>query len=181
LLGIFCKIHFTPAVTSCYQVHALNADAHTPTAALLCYSGAAGAETLVLLTALNSPHLHNAADGRCIRNSSCITLLWLHHIHNMSLNYHKNGLVSSHQPLTDGLFVMCFVVRMKLGGYQQPTRLCIKMEFVVGTISLPCELSLLSWSCFRSSGVGTIVYGKWCFVSHVQRCGRCMVSIEYST
>jgi len=28
LFGIFCKISFTPAVTSCYQVHALNADAH---------------------------------------------------------------------------------------------------------------------------------------------------------
>jgi len=35
LLGIFCKINFTPAVTSCYQVHALNADAHL-SAALLC-------------------------------------------------------------------------------------------------------------------------------------------------
>jgi len=28
LLGIFCKISFTPAVTSCYQVNALNAGAH---------------------------------------------------------------------------------------------------------------------------------------------------------
>ena len=36
LLGIFCKISFTPAVTSCYQAHALNADAHL-SAALLCY------------------------------------------------------------------------------------------------------------------------------------------------
>jgi len=36
LLAIFWKIRFTPAVTSCYQVHALNADAHL-SAALLCY------------------------------------------------------------------------------------------------------------------------------------------------
>jgi len=33
LLGIFCNINFTPAITSCYQVHA---DAHL-SAALLCY------------------------------------------------------------------------------------------------------------------------------------------------
>jgi len=36
LLGIFCKTSFTHAVTSCYQIHALNADAH-PSAALLRY------------------------------------------------------------------------------------------------------------------------------------------------
>jgi len=61
-------------------------------------------------------------------------------------------------------------------GYQQPTCRCVKMEFVVGTISLSCELYSLSWSCFRSCGAGIIVYGKWCFVSHVQCCGSCMVS-----
>jgi len=33
---------------------------------------------------------------------------------------------------------------MKLVGYQQPTCLCIKMEFVAGTISLSCELFSLS-------------------------------------
>jgi len=53
---------------------------------------------------------------------------------------------------------------MKLVGYQQPTCLCVKMEFVVGNISLSCELCSLSWSCFHSYGVGTIVYGKWCSV-----------------
>jgi len=42
----FCKISSTPVVTSCYQVHALNADAHIPiSAALLCYLGATGAKT----------------------------------------------------------------------------------------------------------------------------------------
>jgi len=34
---------------------------------------------------------------------------------------------------------------MKLVGYQQPICLCVKMEFVVGTISLSCKLfSLLT-------------------------------------
>jgi len=46
---------------------------------------------------------------------------------------------------------------MKLVGYQQLTYLCVKMEFVGGTISLSCELWSLSWSCFRSCGTGTIV------------------------
>ena len=30
-------------------------------------------------------------------NSCCITLIWLHHNHKMSISSHKNGLVSSHQ------------------------------------------------------------------------------------
>jgi len=33
---------------------------------------------------------------------------------------------------------------MKLVAYQQPSCLCVKMEFVVGTISLSCELFSLS-------------------------------------
>ena len=32
LLGILCKVSFTPAVTSCYQVHGQNADPHIPSA-----------------------------------------------------------------------------------------------------------------------------------------------------
>jgi len=56
----------------------------------------------------------------------------------------------------------------KLVGYQQPIYLCVKMEFVVGTILLSCELYSFSWSCFRSRGVGTVAYGKWCFVLLVQ-------------
>jgi len=51
VLGIFCKISFTLPITSCYELHALNADAHLPlSAALLCYLGATGAETSLLLT-----------------------------------------------------------------------------------------------------------------------------------
>ena len=38
-------------------------------------------------------------------------------------------------------YVLCSKnLLMKLVGYQQPTCLCVKMEFVVGTISLSCEL-----------------------------------------
>jgi len=47
LLGIFCKISFTPTVTSCYHVHS---DARL-SVALLCYLGATGAEISLLLTA----------------------------------------------------------------------------------------------------------------------------------
>jgi len=47
--------------------------------------GEAGAETLMLVTALNSPHPIYAADGYYTCNSSCITLLWLHHNHKMSI------------------------------------------------------------------------------------------------
>ena len=78
--------------------------------------------------------------------------------------------------------MVCFYVLsgknilMKIVGYQQPTCLCVKMEFVVAIISLSCELYSLSWSCFRSRGSGTIVYGKWCFDLHVECCGSCMVS-----
>ena len=76
LFGIFCKISFTPAVTSCYQVHALNADAHL---------------SAVLLLLLRCNWCQNLAAVTCIlhwivltlsmlhtRNSSCITSLWLH-------------------------------------------------------------------------------------------------------
>jgi len=65
-------------------------------------------------------------------------------------------------------YVLCTKnILMKPVGYQQPSCLCVKMEFVVGTISLSCELYSLSKSCFRSCGIGTIVYGKRCLVLHV--------------
>jgi len=37
---------------------------------------------------------------------------------------------------------------MELVGYQQPTCLCVMMEFVVGTISLSCELCSHSKAAF---------------------------------
>jgi len=46
------------------------------------------------------------------RNSGCITLLWLHHNHKMSLSYHKIGLVSRHQSVGRWLIFVCFVVRI---------------------------------------------------------------------
>jgi len=45
------------------------------------------------------------------RNSSCITLLWLHHNHKMSISCHKNGLVSSHQAVGRWFIFMCFVIK----------------------------------------------------------------------
>jgi len=47
-----------------------------------------------------------------IRNSSCITLLWLHHNHKMFISYHENGLVSSHQTVGRWFNFVCFVVRI---------------------------------------------------------------------
>ena len=46
------------------------------------------------------------------RNGSCITLLCLHHNHKMSISYHKNGLVSSHQTVGRWFIFMCFVIRI---------------------------------------------------------------------
>jgi len=112
LLGIFCKIGFTPAA-SYYQVHVLNADAHLP-AALLCYFRCYWCRNLaavhcILQWIILTPY---AADGHYTRNSSCITLLWLHHNHKMPISYHKNGLVSSHQCVGRWLIFMCFVVKI---------------------------------------------------------------------
>jgi len=39
-------------------------------------------------------------------------------------------------------------ILMKLIGFQQPDWLCVMMEFVVGTISLSCELRSLSKAAF---------------------------------
>jgi len=79
-------------------------------------------------------------------------------------------------PLQD-FYVFCSKnILTKLIRYQQPTCLCVKFEFLVGTILLSCELFALSCSCFRSSGSDTIAYGKWCFELHVECCGSCVVS-----
>jgi len=69
----------------------------------------------------------------------------------------------------------------KLVDYYQPTCHWVRMEFVVGTSLLSCELFSLSWSCFRSCGSCTVVYGKCCFVLHEQCCGSCTDSTEFST
>jgi len=67
-----------------------------------------------------------------------------------SQNLHKlpqKRIVSGHQSVGRWFifYVLCSKnVLMEPVGYQQPTCLCIKMEFVVGTISLSCELYSLS-------------------------------------
>jgi len=46
-------------------------------------------------------------------------------------------------------YVLCSKnILRKLVGCQQPTCLCVKMEFVVGTILLSCELFSLSKAVF---------------------------------
>ena len=117
LLEIFCNISFTPAVTSCYQQHALNVDPHL-SAALLCYvlqvQLVPKSRCCQLHTARNSPHLICAADGHYTRNRSCITLLWLHNNHKTSTNFHKNGLISSHQSFGRWLifYMFCSTTRI---------------------------------------------------------------------
>ena len=99
LLGIFCKISFTLAVTFCYQVKAAKTDTHIRTAVLLRHfrcGWCRNLSTVKLHTARISPHLIRAADGHYTRNSSCITLLCLHDNHKISISFHKHGLVSSH-------------------------------------------------------------------------------------
>jgi len=107
-LGIFVfNITFTSAFTSCYQVHA---DAQLY-ATLLCYLWCSWCRSLAAVNWI----LHCIIVTLCTlhtRASSCITLLWLYHNHKLSVNYHKNGFVSTHQ--TDGrwFIFMCFVVRI---------------------------------------------------------------------
>jgi len=106
------------------------------------------------------------------RYSSCITLLWLHNNHKMYMSYHKNGLVNSHQPVRKRFIFMCFVVRilMKLVGYQQPTCLCVKMEFAVETtvfrFHVNCFhfLKLLSFMWGRHNCVRKMVFRFTCAV-----------------
>ena len=115
LLGIFCKQSFTPDVTSCCQVHVLNADAHLA-ATLLCYfkcnwrRNLATVNRILNWIVLPLFTLHMGITLLIVR--SCITLLWLHHNHKISISYHKNGLVSSHQFLGRWFVFMCFVVRI---------------------------------------------------------------------
>jgi len=65
--------------------------------------------------------------------------------------------------------------------YQHPTCLCVKMEFVVGTISLSCELFLLSKAAFVHAGPTQLCTDNGVSYLHVQCCGGCMVSTEFSS
>jgi len=148
LLGIFCKISCTPTVTSCYQVHA---DAHISAALLSNYRynwcrkiDAVNCVLHWIVLTLTTLHTRN---------------IWLRHNHKMSTSYHKNGLVSrlvSSYQSVGRLFIFYVLcsknILMKLVVYQQPTWPCLKMEFVVRTISLSCELFSLSKAAFLHVG-----------------------------
>ena len=84
---------------------------------------------------IHSPYPIHAADGYYIRDSSCITLLWLQHNHKVCVATTKRKLV----------------------GYQNLSCSCVRMEFVVGAISLSCELFSVSRSYFRSCVARTTV------------------------
>ena len=116
-LGIFCNKSFTPTVTSFYQVHA---DAHI----LIC------AATMLLMC----HWCQNLAAVNCILHW-CDVVKLTKRISQSSPNRWK--MVH--------FYVLCSKnILTKLVGYQQPTSLCVKMDFVVGTISLSCELFSLS-------------------------------------
>ena len=63
---------------------------------------------------------------------------------------------------------------MKLIGYQQPTCLCVKMEFVVGNISLLCELFSLSEAAFVHVGPEQL-----CMENGVSICMCSAVEVEW--
>ena len=106
LLGIFCKIKFY----ACCYILLSGTRRCTPIcgAAMLLrwnwFRNLDAAYCILQWIVLILSTLHT-------RNSSCITLLWLHHSHKMSISYHKNRLVSSHQIVGRWLIFMCFVVR----------------------------------------------------------------------
>ena len=109
-LAIFCKLSFTPDVTSCCQVHPLNADAHL-SATLLCYFRCNWCRNLAAVNCILNlivPTLFTLHMGiTLLKVRSCITLLWLHHNHKISTT--KTGLVSSHQLVGRWFVFMCFV------------------------------------------------------------------------
>ena len=65
---------------------------------------------------------------------------------------------------------------MKLVGYQQPTCLCVKMEFVVGNHFAFMRIVFTFVELFSFTWASTIVYRKWFFHLHVECCGSCIVS-----
>jgi len=104
-VGNILQNRFAPAVTSSCHVHA---DVHLP-AALLCYTkcnwcwNLTAVNCILHLIVLTLSTLHT-------RNSSCITLSWLHHNHKMSISFHKNGIVCSHQTVERWFIFMCFSI-----------------------------------------------------------------------
>jgi len=99
-----------------------------------------------------------------------------------AFSYHKNGLVSGHQPVGKW-FVFLFALLIRT--YDETSSLstaCSSLcqDGICGWNHLAFICIVLhSQNCFRSCSAGSrIVYVKWCFVLHVQCCGSFMVSTE---
>jgi len=96
-------------------------------------------------------------------------------------SYHKNGLVSSHQSVGRWFifYVLCSNnILTQLVGYQQPTCLC--QDGICGRNHFAFMWIAFTFVELLSFMWVTTVYRKWCFVLHVQCCGRCMVGTEYA-
>ena len=106
------------------------------------------------------------------RNSSCtITLLWLHHNHKMSINYHKNGLVSSDQTVGRWCIFMCFVVRIFWGNWLAINSLLVSVSRWNSWLELFCFhvncfhfLKLLSFMWGRHKCIRKVVFRFACAV-----------------
>jgi len=95
--------------------------------------------------------------------------------HKMSISYHKNGLVSSHLLLEDGLFFMWFVVRIFWRNQLTVNNLLVS----VSRWDSWMEAFRFHVNCIHFRGPNFVqgarhnCVGKLCFILHVQCCGRC--------
>ena len=182
LLGIFFKMIFTPAVTSCYRVHALNADAHLP-ATLLCYFRCKWCRTLAAVNCtlhwivLTLPTLQMGITLIILR--SCMVTAQSQNLHKLP----QKRIVTSHQSL-GRRFMFCVLCSknslMEPVGYQQCTFFCVK-DGIRGWNFASMWIVFIFVELFSFMWIDTTVYGKWCFVFHVYCCVSCMVSTEHST
>ena len=79
-------------------------------------------------------------------------------------------------------YVLCNKnILMKLVGYQQSTCLCVKLEFVVGTISLSCELCSFSKAAFVHVRSAQLCAENGVSFHMCSAVGVAWVSTEYST
>ena len=91
------------------------------------------------------------------RNSSCITLLWLHHNHKMSVSYHKIALVSRHQSVGRWLIFCVFCgknILTKLVGY------IISLLVSVSRWNLWLEINRFHVNCIHFRGAAFVHVGS---------------------
>jgi len=84
------------------------------------------------------------------------------------ISYHKHWLVIVTNLLADGLLknLLCSKNSLtKLVDYQQPTCLCVKIAFAIGTISLSWELFSFMWGRHRHNCVLEMVFRFACVES----------------